>query len=270
MVRSFFILLALALSAVPATAQDRADGLESLDTRQATEGWEAVGRLDINGHGFCTAALIGDRLALTAAHCVFDRYNRPIPANQFMFQAGLRNGRADATRGVINVIPHPGYHPDGPTARLDGVANDVALLELAQPIRYAGVQPFSVASEPLRGDQVAIVSYGKDRSEVPSLQRSCSVLSRLGGTLVMDCAAEFGSSGAPVFRVENGRAQIVSVVSAVGESGGSVVSLGTALEEPLQTLLLAHAELEGPQVIGAERRISVGERHDTGAKFIRP
>ncbi len=268
MLRTLSMLLALC--AAPALAQDRSDDLVSLETRQATEGWEAVGRLDIQGEGFCTAALIGDRLALTAAHCVFDRYNRPIPANQFMFQAGLRHGRADATRGVINVIPHPGYQPDGPTAQIDGVANDVALLELAQPIRYAGVQPFPIASEPLRGDEVAIVSYGKDRSEVPSLQRSCSVLSRLGGTLIMDCAAEFGSSGAPVFRVENGQAQIVSVVSAVGESGGSVVSLGTALQKPLETLLIAHAELEGPQVVGAERRIAVGERHDTGAKFVRP
>lgn len=267
MVRFLIILCALACSALPAVAQGR---LEALETRQATAGWEAVGRLDIQGEGFCTAALIGDRLALTAAHCVYDRYNRPIPANQFMFQAGLRHGRADATRGVINVIPHPGYRPDGPKARIDGVANDLALLELAQPIRYAGVQPFPVASEPLRGDEVAIVSYGKGRAEVPSLQRSCSVISRLSGTLVMDCAAEFGSSGAPVFRVENGRAQIVSVVSAVGESGGSIVSLGTALQKPLETLLIAHAELDTPEITGAERRIAVGERHDTGAKFIRP
>ena len=270
MLRFFSGLLAIALCASMAAAQDQRSGLVSLDTQHATQGWEAVGRLDINGQGFCTAALIQDRLLLTAAHCVYDQFNRPIPANQFLFQAGLRNGRADATRGIVQVIPHPDYKADGPVAKVDGVAHDIAILELAQPIRYAGVQPFPVAARPHRGDEVAIVSYGKDRAEAPSLQQSCRILSRLDGALVMDCQAEFGSSGSPVFRVENGRAQIVSVVSAVGESGGNVVSLGTSLQEPLETLLTEFAASGSRRNIGDQRLITNGERNETGAKFVRP
>ncbi|MEL6640973.1 MAG: trypsin-like serine protease [Pseudomonadota bacterium] len=270
MLRFLSGLFAIAICATSVAAQDKRTGLVSLDSRQATQGWEAVGRLDINGQGFCTAALIEDRLLLTAAHCVYDQFNRPIPANQFLFQAGLRNGRADATRGIVQVIAHPDYQPDGPIAKIDGVANDIAILELAQPIRYAGVQPFPVAARPDRGDQVAIVSYGKDRSEAPSLQKACSILSRLDGALVMDCQAEFGSSGSPVFKVENGRAQIVSVVSAVGESGGNVVSLGTSLQEPLATLLDTLAASGSRRHVGDQRVLSIGERNETGAKFIRP
>ncbi|MFU8882009.1 MAG: S1 family peptidase, partial [Rhodobacterales bacterium] len=39
-----------------ASAQDTR--LTRLDTGDQTRGWEAVGRLDIDGRGFCTGALI--------------------------------------------------------------------------------------------------------------------------------------------------------------------------------------------------------------------
>lgn len=266
--RLFFAVAVIVCAALSATAQTAGSPLRSLETQQSTQGWEAVGRLDIKGAGFCTAALIRDRLLLTAAHCVYDQANNPIPADQFVFQAGLRNGRADATRSIVRIVAHPDYVPDGPSARIGAVANDIAVLELAQPIRYVGIQPFPVASRPNRGDEVSIVSYGRDRSEAPSLQESCSILSRMNGAVVMDCEAEFGSSGAPVFKVTNGRAQIVSVVSAVGQSEGFKVSLGTSLEEPLQ-ILLAEFAARGPARPGGEQRLmSLGERNDTGAKFI--
>lgn len=270
MLRTFCLSIAMCFGAALASAQQANSGLVSLETRQATQGWEAVGRLNINDGGFCTAALIRDRLLLTAAHCVYDQNDEALPASAFEFQAGLRNGRADATRSIVRIVAHPDYEPDGPTARIGGVRNDIAVLELAQPIRYAGVRPFPVAGRPFRGDEVAIVSYGKDRAEAPSLQESCTILSRLNGALVMDCEAEFGSSGSPVFRVIDGRAQIVSVVSAIGESGGTSVSLGTSLQEPLQALLAEFAAQGPAKPGGSQRLIQIGERNDTGAKFVRP
>lgn len=269
MIRLSFLVAALVCAVTSVSAQSAGSPLRSLETQQSTQGWEAVGRLDINGAGFCTAALIRDRLLLTAAHCVYDQADLPIPAEKFLFQAGLRNGRADATRSIVRVVAHPDYKPDGPSAKIGGVANDIAVLELSQPIRYVGVQPFPVAARPNRGDEVAIVSYGRDRSEAPSLQESCTILSRVNGALVMDCEAEFGSSGAPVFQITNGRAQIVSVVSAVGQSEGFQVSLGTSLEEPLQ-ILLAEFAARGPASPGGEQRLmSLGERNNTGAKFVK-
>jgi len=262
--------VALFLSALSALAQEDASPLISLDTQQATKGWEAVGRLDVRDGGFCTAALIRDRLLLTAAHCVYDQNDEPIPASEFTFQAGLRYGRADATRNIIRVVPHPDYVPDGPSAQIEGIANDIAVLELAQPIRYSGVEPFPISSRPRRGDSVAIVSYGQNREEAPSLQESCSILHRVNGALVMNCDVIFGASGAPVFRMEAGRARIVSVVSASANSGDQKISFGTSLEEPLQILLAEFAAL-GPAKPGGEQRLMrFGERNDTGAKFIRP
>ncbi|MFS4581005.1 trypsin-like serine peptidase [Phaeobacter sp. C3_T13_0] len=34
-----------------------------------------MGRLELNGQGFCTGTLIAPDLVLTAAHCVYDHNN---------------------------------------------------------------------------------------------------------------------------------------------------------------------------------------------------
>jgi len=56
--RRILSALALVWAALPATAQD--SGLRTLETFDAVRGWEGVGRLDIAGKGFCTAALIDE------------------------------------------------------------------------------------------------------------------------------------------------------------------------------------------------------------------
>jgi V8-like Glu-specific endopeptidase len=271
MIRSFILTTAFSLCATVGAAQTATESaLVTLETRQDSQGWEAVGRLDVIDKGFCTAALIRDKLLLTAAHCVFDDNNELIEADEFLFQAGLKNGRAEATRGISRFVVHPDYDPTGDSEKVNNVAHDIAVLELDQPIRRSRIQPFPVAARPSAGDEVAIVSYGKDRSEAPSLQKTCSVLGRQNGALVMNCDAEFGSSGSPVFRVENGRAQIVSVISAIAQAGGKEVSLGTSLQEPLQELLAHFASVGPARAGGTQRLISLGERNTTGAKFVRP
>lgn len=266
MIRSFLLTAALLCSATAATAQTEGSALVSLESRQDGQGWEAVGRLDFHNGGFCTAALIRDKLLLTAAHCVYDTFDNPIPAEDFTFQAGLKNGRAEATRGIRRIVAHPGYVPNGPSGRGGNVQHDIAVLELDQPIRRTRIQPFPVAARPGRGDEVAIVSYGRGREDAPSLQESCSILGRQSGALVMNCEVEFGSSGSPVFQITDGRARIVSVVSAIAQAGGSEVSLGTSLQDPLQELLAHFANAGTP----APRSISIGTRSAGGAKFLRP
>jgi len=243
--------------------------LRKLETGADVRGWEAVGRLDFRD-GFCTAAMIRDNLILTAAHCVYTDAGRIRDAGEFTFSAGLRSGRAEATRGVHSLVAHPQYEHSPNSIEDKNVAVDIAVLRLDQPIRRSRIQPFRVDEQPSQGDQIGVVSYGRGRSEAPSLQEVCSVLGRQTGVVVMTCDVVQGSSGSPVFTLGDGAPRIVSVVSAIAQVGENKVSLGTSLREPLQTLLSHFASLGPARPGGTQRVMRVGERNDTGAKFVRP
>lgn len=239
--------------------------LRRLDTSEAGKAWEAVGRLDIGGAGFCTGALIAPDLVLTAGHCLFDKKTgAAVDPKDIEFLAGWRNGRASAYRQIKRAVVHPDYvFTDAVSS--ERVRNDLALLELQRPIRNPGIKPFETAERPRKGDKVGVVSYAHDRAEAPSLQEVCTVLAKQDGVLVTSCSVDFGASGAPIFTETEGAVQIVSVVSAKAEVKGEAVSLGTALAAPLAQL---HAELVASD---AQDRVRVGAaRRDTGAKFVRP
>lgn len=267
--------LAAVLGLAGVAAAQQTGALRPLTSVDDSRGWEGVGRIDLGGRGFCTGALIEPDLVLTAAHCLFDKATGArFRADEITFLAGLRNGRAAAYRGVRRAVAHPDYvFSRGGGGQIARMAHDLALLELDQPIRLPSILPFGTAGRAAVGASVGVVSYAHDRAEAPSLQEVCGVLAREGDVFVLSCRVDFGSSGAPVFTMEAGRPQIVSVVSAKAGMNRRDVALGTALDAGLSTLRATMTRGDGvfhrpaPEV----RRLSGSEaREGIGAKFVRP
>jgi len=161
------------------------------------------------------------------------------------------------------------YVYDG-TEKLARVADDLALIELDQPIRLASIRPFETGALPAKGDAVGVVSYAQGRAEAASLQEVCHVLGQQPGVLVLSCKVDFGASGAPIFAITGGVARVVSVVSAKAEIDGRQVALGTSLAAPLADLRAALVDEDGV-FYRATPPIQMLSGHQAGgAKFIRP
>lgn len=263
----FAVTLLFALLGASAQAEDSA--LVGMQTADQAKGWQAVGKLIIGQRGFCTGVLIAPGRVLTAAHCMFDKdTGERVPDDQISFQAGWRNGRAEAYRGISRSITHPDYLYSGED-RIERVAYDLALLELDQHILLPQMPPFAVAPNPGEGASVSVVSYALNREDIPSIEQDCAVLAATEPALILSCDIDFGSSGAPVFAVQDGVARVVSVISAKAEMEGDKVALGVPLEAPLRRLELemdlaepGHGTRSGVKVIKGGM--------SGGAKFVTP
>lgn len=271
MIRPCVILL-LWMAALPALAQS--SGLVRLTDRDDLLGWEAVGRLDLAGKGFCTGTLIATDLVLTAAHCAFDkRSGTRYPAEQVTFRAGLRDGTAIAERQVTQIVTHPGFEPRGRPSP-ERIRHDVALMRLSAPITVAQADPFVLHSGDLNGAEVSVSSYGQGREDAISRQRSCRILGRQDGLLAFDCNVTFGSSGSAVFAQVGQRGRILSVVSAMTVTEDQKIAWGMELPRIVADLKRrmraepAPAQAAPPPPV---RRLNQGDnRAGVGAKFVRP
>jgi len=238
------LLLVLWLTSEKAPAQDVLADL-TLASADDARAWEAVGRVNLIGTGFCTGALIAPNLVLTAAHCMFDkRTGKRVSVQNVEFLAGWRDGRAVAERFARRVLIHKSYHYSG-RKRLARVATDIAIIELAHPIRDGRIKPFGWAKRPKIGQRVRVVSYSADQPEEPALHNMCKVLGRDPSVLVLSCHVTFGASGSPIFVMENGVPRIASIISAKAQWKSRDVALGVALGRPLQEMITTLGTSDG-------------------------
>jgi len=268
------ILIALALGLVaqgpaPVLAQD--SGLKRLTLRSEGLGFEAVGRVDIDGQGFCTGVLIATDLVLTAGHCLYDRATgQARDPGAMRFRAGLRDGLAVAERGVKRAVAHPSYVEPG-ASRATQITFDLALLELDEAIPAAIAAPFAVLGAPVANQEVSVVSYAEGRGSALSWQRRCGVLDGQQRLAMLTCDVTFGASGAPVFDMSGRRAQIVSIISSGGQYRGRPVAYGMDIPPVLIDLKAALRSGRGVVVahLDAPKIVPKADHSAAGARFLK-
>lgn len=231
------LICAMIVALMPVTPVSAQTPLQRLVSADEARKWEAVGRVNLGLNVFCTGVLVSADLVLTAAHCLFEKGSgKLVEIKDIQFLAGWRDGRAAAHRKARRVIVHHDYSFGGAN-RMDRIASDIALIELDRPIRASTMAPFERHTRPAVGEEVMVVSYALNRSESPSLQENCHVLSKDPRTMILSCGVTFGASGSPIFVMHDGKPKIASVISSKAHWNNQDVSLGAALGDPFEALL---------------------------------
>ncbi|WP_193140467.1 serine protease [Meridianimarinicoccus sp. MJW13] len=219
------ILFGLALMAVsvPVSANETGSSRVMLSV-QEQKNWQAIGRLNVTGIGYCTATAIGPDLILTAAHCVVDkRTGNSVRPDRVHFLAGFRAGTFAAHGQGREIVLMQGYNRSMRT-----VDRDIAFIRLAAPLP-ATITPISTG----RGVQPELslhtLSYGLDRAQIPSIERDCRLQSRIGAVIYTSCDGVPGVSGAPVIQMVDGKPVVVAVASAVMARQKAPMLHGTVL-----------------------------------------
>jgi protease YdgD len=166
--------------------------------------FSALGKLN-NG---CTGTLIGKKLMLTAAHCVFDPTTQKPRDNFATFEINLVNGRAAAVATPVrawigSVQPEQVRSTDWAIVELaEAVGEQQKFMEVSS-VDFTQTMPFAVNLAGYSSDINAGLTAG--------VHWGCRIQQVSEGRLFHDCDSNAGISGAPIFASINGEWRIVGI-----------------------------------------------------------
>lgn len=168
------------------------------------------------GQGFCTGAVLGERLVLTAAHCVEGAGRLAVLV--------FGPGRQPVINEVAERRIHPAYRRADWQARRTAV--DLAIVRTAQPIGHgARAATLAAGAVPAAGASIRLVGYGPaaegDARSAGVLRSAALTVTgrpstyqvRLTGPSGAVLGACTGDSGGPVFASQTGRPVVAGIVS---------------------------------------------------------
>lgn len=169
--------------------------------------WQAIGRLNKAGRGHCSATVVGPKLVLTAAHCLWDKRQWTFMAvDKIHFVAGWQRGEFNFHAIAVAVHIAPGYDPEE-AGGMRNLVHDWALVELeTDPVPTTGVITPVPYTEKIfwahRKQKTVFIQagYSGDRGQVLTGHVGCPMWGFVKGLAlaIHACDAVPGDSGSPI------------------------------------------------------------------------